>query len=187
MSNLNSFTQQDSVDLIDWLLKNPSDFRKLGVVLEGKPPEKQAAIKLISAFNQKYCEPWLVAFVLGCIGHRIGYETVKNILLSHAGQSSERYAGAAMTKILGIAAYSDLRQVVFSDRPYKVREGAAYGLVQTCSPQLFNDLLGACKQERLSRSTVVSFLVESNPTDEWLLELVEGEDQQNAKSQNNLC
>ncbi|PHS01140.1 MAG: hypothetical protein COA78_22960 [Blastopirellula sp.] len=178
MSQEHDLAEMDAVTLVDAAIEDRVSFKKVGLRLDDLVPDEQAAKHLIAAFHRHRCEPWLTAYLLGCNGHHVGYETAKTILLSNAGSSSESYAGVAMAKILGLAAYDDLRQIIFGDHPQKVREGAVYGLVDNSSPQLLNDLFTAFKEQRLSRSGVGSNIAKCNPTDDWLLEQLHSENVQ---------
>ena len=176
MSQELALTALDAVELVDAAIEDLLSFKKVGLRLEGMQPDEQAAKNLIAAFNRQRCEPWLAAFLLGCIGHSAGYQTVKDILLSNARSSSESYAGVAMAKIHGVRAYEDLRQILFGDHSRKVCNGAAYGMVETASTRLLNDLLTAFSEGRLSRRDVSGHAANCNPDDEWLLDLVRSSD-----------
>jgi hypothetical protein len=165
----------DAVALIDVAIKDRGSFKSIGKKLGGLPPSENAAKRLISAFNANRCQPWLTAYLLGCIRHPAGYETAKCILLSNSRLGSEGYAGAAMAVMRGEAAYDDLRQIVFSNHPRKVRDGAACGLPIAQSGRALDDLLVAFVERRIS-STATIHVAQCNPPDSWLLQLIESDD-----------
>lgn len=171
MSQGNSPVEMSAIELVDAAIEDRTRFKKIAAELESMQPDEHAARNLISAFRSRRCEPWLTAHLLGCIGHRLGYETAKIILLSNAGSSSESYAGVAMAKMLGIAAYDDLRQIFFGDHPQKIRQGAAHGMAATSSPRLLDDFFTAFVEQRISRKAVSWYIAECSPSDDWLLGL----------------
>ena len=181
MSQDNSLAEMDAVALVDAAIEDRTRFKKIGMELDAMQPDEHAAQKLIAAFRRHRCEAWLTAYLLGCVGHRVGYETAKSILLSNAGSSSESYAGVAMAKMLGVAAYDDLREIVFGDHHRKIRQGAAYGMADTSSSRLLDDLLAALDEQRLSRKDVSWHAARCNPTDDWLLDLISSNSVQHQK------
>ena len=170
--------EMDAVALVDAAIEDCMTFKEVGRRLEGMEPNEQASRHLIAAYDRQCCEPWLIAFLLGCVGHPAGYNTAKDILLSNARGSRESYAGVAMARILGIAAYGDLRQILFGGYPQRIRKGAAYGMVATGSSQLLDDLVTAFNEARLPRYDVSWRAATCNPTDEWLLDLIGSNDPQ---------
>lgn len=174
--HVNRWLIMSAVNLVDAAIEDRRSFKKIGTELDSMPPDHEATQRLISAHHERRCEPWLSAYLLGCIGHRGGYATAKSILLSNAGSSSESYAAVAMAKILGEAAYEDLRQVLFSDHPLKVRRGAASGMATTSSPRRLDDFFAAVIDGLLTRNMAAWYIADCNPGDDWLLRLLRTSD-----------
>src|SRR5262245_18521371 len=53
----------------------------IGIELRRRAPSEGAALRVISAVREKRVDPWEAAFLLGCIRHDVGYETVCEILV----------------------------------------------------------------------------------------------------------
>ncbi|MEO0531619.1 MAG: hypothetical protein AAF266_13750 [Planctomycetota bacterium] len=167
------------VELVNNAVTERLSFKKAGQRLEQLAPDADAARTLVAAYEQGHAEPWMTAYLLGCIGHEAGYDTTREILIGGHRQLSESYAGVALALIGGAAAYDDLRSVVFSDAEGKIRRGAAYGMVKLKPPSVFDDLLDAHDQKLLPRSDVASHLSKCGISDGQLLQLLnQGEPRQ---------
>lgn len=125
-----SMTSVSSTKLVAAALANHAGFKHVAEELERRAPDADAAKALVDAHHAGTAPSWLVAHLLGCIGHEIGYAVVREILLSAPGMLAESYAGPALAKIRGERALPDLC-VLLRDAPKQVsREGAAYGLAR---------------------------------------------------------
>lgn len=159
-------------DLVNDVIAERLSFKKVGQQFEELPPDSDAAKTLVAAYERGQAKPWMTAYLLGCIGHEVGYDTTRGILLGGHRQLSESYAGVALALIRGTAAYNDLKSVVFSDAEGKVRRGAAYGMVKLKPPSIIEDLLDAHDQRLLPRSDVASHISKCEISDEQLLHLL---------------
>ena len=81
MSQEMPLIEMDAVALVDAAIEDCMTFKKVGLRLEGMEPNEQASRNLIAAYDRQRCEPWLTAFLLGCVGHPAGYNIAKDILL----------------------------------------------------------------------------------------------------------
>lgn len=101
----------------------------VGQELGGREPDEAAALRLVAAYEAHEAEPWLTAFLLGCVGHEVGYQTVRDILMAGPRKLAESYAGPALAKIRGPRAQDDLVELTNGAAPTRRgREGAGYGL-----------------------------------------------------------
>lgn len=162
-------------ELVTDAVADRRSFKDVGRKLEELPPDAEAAKTVVAAYGNGQAEPWMTAYLLGCIGHEAGYDTTRAILLGGYRQLSESYAGVALALIRGAAAYEDLRSVVFSEAEGKVRRGAAYGMVKLKPPGIIDDLLDACDQKRLPRTDVAHHLSKCEVPDARLLKLLLGQ------------
>ncbi|WP_404309302.1 hypothetical protein [Neorhodopirellula lusitana] len=159
-----------STTLIDDAIHDRRSWKKIGAELDALTPDPGGAQLLMDAYRNGSCQPWMAAFLLGCVGDPIGYETALEILLSDAGSSSASYASVAMAKMRGDAAYPDLRNVLMGDGSRKVRQGAVYGMEKLQQPQLLDDLYVAHRNQKLSRQSASWHIAYCNPSDQWLTE-----------------
>ncbi|MGF1466685.1 MAG: hypothetical protein ACFCGT_11175 [Sandaracinaceae bacterium] len=114
--------------LVELVLETNVRFKFVGAELDTRPPSEAAAKRLIDAYEAGDAPPWLTAYLLGCVGHEVGYGTVRAILLAAPRMLAESYAGPALAKIRGSGAHDDLVHLTMESPARRSREGAAYGL-----------------------------------------------------------
>jgi len=135
---------------------------KRGVLaLQGRPPDAASARAVILAFERGACEDWKAACLLGAIGHPDGYATALAILRSGDSTRASVYAGPALTKMWGAAAFADLAAILGDpafDR--RIHEGAAYGLAELADPRAVDVLMAAVDAKRVRMSTAGSVMSE---------------------------
>src|SRR3712207_3109990 len=102
---LTSYTTEE---LVAHAAAAPWIFKDVSAELEKRPPDAPAAHHLIAAFQSGQAPAWLVAVLLGRVGHEVGYATAREILLSAPGSFAENYAGAALARIRREGALEDL-------------------------------------------------------------------------------
>ncbi len=144
--------------------------------LANRNPDQAAALRLVAAYERGEAEPWVVAHLLGQVGHRCGYQTVKDILITHHDRGAGSYAGPAMARIAGREALEDLRHLMFEAKHARVRRGAGHGLATFRDSMLIPDFVRALLQGRLPISDVTSHVIEANPGDETLLAWLEADE-----------
>lgn len=89
--------------------------------------------------------------LLGCIGHREGYDTVKQILLGGLGRGSESYAGVALVKIAGEGAFDGLEHAIQESSSRRIWEAAAFGLGRLGLPEAWMFYLRRRSREESQR------------------------------------
>ena len=117
-------------ELVSAVLDRPSLMKKVGPVLEKRPPSEAGARLIVSRYQVEKCPPWLAAYLLGCIGHELGYDAVMHVLMVAPGSLAESYAGFALVQIDPVRASVDLLHVLEEAPHHKSRAGAASGLGQ---------------------------------------------------------
>jgi len=125
---LHSLAGMDALDLVKAAVSERASFKFVARELEKRPPSKAAAEEIIDAYRRGDAPPWLAALLLGRCRDKVGYTTVREILLSAPRQLAESYAGVALAEIGGDQALDDLKQLMFDAPDRKSREGAAFGL-----------------------------------------------------------
>ncbi|HVK63645.1 MAG TPA: hypothetical protein VM694_04185 [Polyangium sp.] len=147
-----------STKLVAIAIADRGQFKHVAAELERRTPDADAASALVEAYRAEEAPPWLAAHLLGCIGHELGYATVREILLRAPGLLAESYAGPALAKILGERALPDLCALL-RDAPKQVsREGAAYGLGHLGSPSAEAAVLEAVTTGCIRWQTAASIL-----------------------------
>lgn len=153
-------------ELIDRAIRSEVSFKLVGIHLDDQTPDEDAARHLIAEHDSGAAQPWLAAYLLGCIGHDVGYDTEMRILEESPGLGAESYAGVAMVKIRGERAFDDLLQLM-SDAPQRRgREGAAYGLLRIGSPRAAHAVLDAAVARTIHHnmgSSIAGQMVGQNP------------------------
>ncbi|WP_437607670.1 hypothetical protein WMF20_43370 [Sorangium sp. So ce834] len=144
-----SMMSDTSTKLVAAALADHARFKHVAAELGRRAPDADAAGALVDAYRAGEAPPWLVAHLLGCIGHEVGYALVREILLSAPGMLAESYAGPALAKILGEHALSDLCMLLRDAPKQASREGAAYGLARFRSPSAEAALLEAASAGRI--------------------------------------
>lgn len=116
------------MDLVRTAISNRASFKFVVGELEKRPPSKAAAEAVTEVYGLGDAPPWLAAVLLGACRDKVGYDTVRGILLSAPGLGAESYAGVALFKIRGGEALDDLKWILLNAPDLRSREGAAYGL-----------------------------------------------------------
>ncbi|MDC3979815.1 hypothetical protein [Polyangium jinanense] len=157
---MSTMMSDTSTKLVTTAIANHARFKDVAAELERRTPDADAASALVEAYRAEEAPPWLAAHLLGCIGHELGYATVREILLNAPGMLAESYAGPALAKILGERALPDLCALL-RDAPKQIsREGAAYGLKRLGPPSAEAALLEAATTGRIRWQTAASLLAD---------------------------
>lgn len=131
---LTTLSSLDGCDTADAIVAAAIDkhllMKMAGDRLRKLPADESAAARLVRAYETGDAPPWLAAYLLGCIGHDRGYDTVKAILLSSPGMLAESYAGVALMRIRGEEAGGDLERILTEGPTRVCRDGAGYGLAE---------------------------------------------------------
>ena len=130
LARMGEMADESAAELVDRAIENVMAFKRVALLLDDLSPDREAADRLVRAFEEERAAPWLTAHLLGCIGHEAGYATVRQILVSAPGMSAEGYAGVALAKIRGDDAFDELVALMGGAVDRRSREGAAYGLGQ---------------------------------------------------------
>ncbi len=169
------------IEIVRQALADKGSFKRNARRLKELPPDLDATQWLVLRYQTSQMEAWQAAFLLGCVGHEVGYDTAREILLGNFRQSSECYAGEAMYFIRGTDAYEDLRSIMLGHPQFHVRQGAACGLACFRSPDVIADLLLAFQEHKLWPKDVARKIAECHPSDEQLLPLLRSEDERAQK------
>lgn len=164
-------------ELIQGALEDHSSFKQVYFELERRRPSRAGAELLIEAHRRGDAPDYLAAALLGQCRHAIGYQTVRNILLSAPGYLAESYAGVALAKIAGQECLEDLIDIQQSAPHLKSREGAAYGLANLGSPEAMRAVLDATLLRKIRWHTGARILGRASPDEELLLDLLGDEDE----------
>jgi len=154
------------IEVVERVIEHHQFFKAASHDLEASLADESAAIKLTRAYHDGKAPPWMTAHLLGCIGHRVGFETVKNILLDHPGSLAEDYAGVALARIAGPEATQDLLKILFTSQHIKTRRGAGYGLAYLAMPKLIADFERALDERCLPLSDVAQNIADCGPEDD---------------------
>ena len=165
-----------TTSLVEAAINNLRPWKKVGAELTALPPDAPEAQSLILAYRDGSCEPWLAAYLLGCIGAPVGYETAHEILISDAGSLSGSYASVAMALMRDHDAYPDLLEILNADHRRRVRHDAVHGMAELSPPQLMDDLFNAHRAGRISRRVASWEIAYCEPPDDWLITLLESEE-----------
>lgn len=71
---------------------------------------------------------WLTAYLLGCLRARVGYSTVRDILIASPEFLAESHAGVAMHSIAGEDAFGDLARLLVESDMLPAHEVAVAGM-----------------------------------------------------------
>ncbi|PQO28617.1 hypothetical protein DTL21_28930 [Bremerella cremea] len=165
------------IELVQQALRKEASVEEIGALLRQLPPNKDAADLLIATYQSSLAEPWKVAFLLGCVRHEVGYETVKAILVGNYRGSSELSAAEAMYRIHDVRAIEDLQNILLTHPHILVRNAAANALSLARSPTVVLVLIEAFRQGKLWPHDVAQQIADSQPTDKQLLELLDSNDE----------
>lgn len=149
-----------ALQIVDRVVANHASFKFAARDLEALAPDRSAVEALIGAWRSGTAPPWLVAHLLGCIGHDAGYAATREILLSAPGSLAESYAGVALAKIRGAGARADLAALL------RMRPARAAAKERPTGCSFSEDQRRLTPSRRLV-STVAS--VRARPARSWLL------------------
>jgi hypothetical protein len=149
--------------------------------LKKRPPSRAAAELVLEAYRKGDSPPWLTAVILGECRDKIGYTTVREILLAAPSQLAENYAGVALAQIAGPDAFQDLIEILFNAKHRHSREGAAHGLATIGSPEAAKAILDATLSGKLAWSTSGSLLGKLSPEESLLLNLLNTHDKNDTR------
>ena len=158
-----------TTSLVEAAINDRRPWKQVGDELTALPPDATEAQSLISAYRDGSCEPWMAAFLLGCIGSPVGYAIAHEILISDAGSLSGSYASVAMALMRDDHAYPDLLEILNSHHRRRVRHDAVYGMAKLSPPQLMVDLYSAFSERKISRKTASWHIAYCEPSDDWLI------------------
>jgi len=146
-----------ATELVTIAIVDRAQLRDIAAELERRSPDGPAARHLVAAFRDGKAPPRLTAHLLGCIADEAGYDTVRSILLSTPG-IVETYAGPALARIRGVAAFEDLRTLLLEAPELLSREGAAGGLAHLASRDAATAIFEAAVAARIRSRTAAIFL-----------------------------
>jgi hypothetical protein len=161
-----------TTSLVEAAINYRRSWKQVGADLTDLPPDNTAANSVVLAYREGSCEPWMAAYLLGCIGAPEGYEAAREILVSDCGSLSGSYASVAMAQMRADGAYPDLLEILTVDDNNRVRNDAVYGMARLSPPQLMNDLRDAHGAGRISRRSASWHIAYCEPSDEWLVSLL---------------
>lgn len=161
-----------SAELVRLALEEPRRARLVAMALAGQTPKEPPAGMLIAALDAGSLAPELVAELLGAVGHRSGYRTVRAMLFDPELGPAASPAGVAMARIIGREAVGDLSLALRAAPTREGREGGAMGLAELGDPGGAAAIAEAGADGRI-RARVVARCVARMPfdPDEWLLRL----------------
>lgn len=169
-----------AVEWVHSVLSDISNFKKAGRELEQLLPDEAAARAVIQAYQEQRAEPWLAAFLLGCIRHDVGYDIVRTILLEGTPSASD-YAGKAMAAIGGRRAAGDLVDILNATTSWRIRQAAIFGLEDLDYKPAVPFLIEAYSRGHLGPSPHVSKLVAEAVTEQMLLAWLGSDNENDAK------
>jgi hypothetical protein len=153
-------TTSSGAELVELAATNHPAFKDVGAELARRAADPRAADALIAAYGTGRMPPWLVAYLLGCVRARQGYDVAREVLLAAPGFLAESYAGSAMARIAGGAAYDDLAKLVMEAPRTRSREGAAYGLQVLKRLDTAALMLRAAQEGRVRRQTAAHIVAD---------------------------
>jgi len=162
-----------ALSIVNEVLANQASFKPAARDLEKLAPDSPATHALIDAFRDGRAPAWMVAHLLGCIGHDEGCPVVREILVSAPGSLAESYAGVALAKMRGNRAIDDLTTLL-TEAPHKAsREGAAYGLQHLGGPAAVRAIAAAGRDGHIQPKVAASILGALSSSSELLRELLD--------------
>jgi hypothetical protein len=167
----NDMEPPGSVELVRMALEEPRRGRLIGMALAGHPPKEPPAGMLIAALDAGRIPAKLGAELLGAVGHRAGYRSVRAMLFDPERPEAAEAAGVAMARILGRQAVADL-SLALHGPSREAREGAALGLCELGEAGAAAAVAEAGRDGRV-RARVAARCVARLPFDpaEWLAQL----------------
>ena len=164
-----------AAELVRLAIDDPRRARLIGMALSGQTPKEAPAGMLVAAHEAGKLAPELVAELLGAVGHRSGYRTVRDMLFDEGVGTAGAPAGVAMARILGREAIGDLSLALRMAPTREGREGGALGLAELEDEEASASVAEAGADGRI-RARVVARCVARMPfdPDEWLRRLASG-------------
>lgn len=154
---------RDPVEIVRRAIEDPSYFEDAVAALAHCEPNALAARTLVDAHDANEVPSWLVACLLGHVGHRDGYSRVIDILRRGDRSLSESYAAEAAvriadTSIAGVDVQADLEDVIDSIEDGTTRKAAAWALGALGTARAIAFLTAAPARGRLHARTVAKVL-----------------------------
>jgi len=168
-------------DLVRAAIQEKLVFKLVAAELKKRPPSKAAAEAAIEAYRQGEAPPWLTALLLGECRDKVGYATVREILLSAPRQLAESYAGTALAQIGGPEAFEDLKTLMFTAPDRRSRGGAAYGLEALGLPEAAPAILEAALAGKIKCETGGRILGGKFVNEAMVLGLLQSEDKRQVR------
>ena len=138
----------------------------------GGPPDAEAATLLIRAYAEGTAPSWLVAILLGRVGHASGYPTALAILRAPSTGTAEECVCEAIARMVGGRCADDLLPWLRGDESAAVRNRAARTLALAGVREALPAISDAATRERIGLRTARSALVTLDVDDEvvagWL-------------------
>lgn len=161
-----------SVELVRMAIDEPKRARLIAMVLAGHTPKEPPAGMLVAALDAGSIAPELGAELLGAVGHRSGYRTLRTMLFEPERASAAEAAAVAMARVLGPNATDDLLLALRAGPSREAREGAAWGLAELDDPHSAATIGEAGRDGRI-RARVAARCIARLPFDpgEWLAQL----------------
>jgi hypothetical protein len=161
-----------SAELVRMAIEEPRRARLIGMALGGHTPKEPPAGMLAAALEAGAITPELAAELLGAVGHRSGYRTVRAMLFEPEQGGAAEAAGVAMARILGHDATADLSLALRGASEREAREGAALGLCELGDPGAAAVIAEAGRDGRV-RARTAARCIARLPFDpeEWLAQL----------------
>jgi hypothetical protein len=176
-----NFPALEAQDLVREALINHAVFKFSVIELEKRPPSRPAAEIVVNAFRNGDAPPWLAAVLLGACRDKVGYNTVREMLLSAPRIRAEGYAGVALAKIAGHDSLDDLINIMSNATDRHICEGAAFGLNSLGLPESAQALRKAALSGKMRPSTAAWMLARSFPNEGEVLELLRSPDQKSIR------
>jgi len=168
---------ETGVHLVELAIADHLRWKQVAAELGLRPPDPLAATALIADYRAGRSPAWLTAHLLGVLRAPIGYAVAREILLAAPGLLAESYAGPAMAKIAGAAAFDDLLGIMRDGPRLKIREGAAYGLHILQRAGTASIMLQAVVDKRIRRHTAAFIIARQADVLETVIEWLGSEDE----------
>lgn len=138
----------------------------------GDPPDPEAAALLVRAHEEGTAPPWLVAILLGAVGHASGYPTALAILAASSNGNEGAYVSEAIVRMVGGRCADDLLPCLGDDESAAVRNLAARTLALAGVREALPAICDAATRERIgirrARSALVTLDVDDEVVAGWL-------------------
>ncbi len=166
------FDVMSTPEILEQVFPRPLVFKIAARSLEARPPDDEAGLVLVAAFEAGRAPAWLTAYYIGCVRARSGYETLRRILNDAPGLLAESYAGTAMVRVRGVEARDDLLEAMVRAPHQRGRDGAVYGLAALRDAALASPILRALTDGHVRLGAAAYALAElDGASDELILAL----------------